>query len=904
MRPCTSFIILSLISLVLLSGCTDAIEKKKYRIGLSQCMLDDAWRLAMIKEANIEALNYDSIEIIVRDANSDNLKQIEQIRELIRMKVDVLIISPFQSAPITPVAEEAYSAGIPTIITDRKVNTELYTTFVGADNYKIGYAAGEYAKDHLPLNAHILEIWGLAKSSPAQERHQGFYDALRHREDLRYSKIEGDWLYAKAKEQLEEQAIPMGIDFVYSHNDMMAIAAREYFMSYIPEKALEMQIIGVDAVPSAGLEAVADGRINASFMYPTGGEEVIRTAMRILNGETVEKEIELRSAQIRKSNAETLLIQAEQLQNYQRRIENQRVRIDSLISRFVFLRNSFVIITLLMIGFVLLAVYIYYINRKMQQANRNLREINRKEEEQRRKLIELNAEIKKVTAQKLQFFTNVSHEVRTPLTLILDPLDKLTRLMFDSPFLPDLQLIRKNASRLLRVINQILDFRKVENEQIKLKIQETDIVSIAGEVKSYFESIAVLRNIQYKFHSYPKTCLLWVDPDLVEKILVNLLSNAFKFVSEQGEIEVILTEKEEVVLIEVKDNGVGIAVEAIPFLFDRFYTQGQYSGTGIGLHLVKEYVTLHKGDIWVSSTPGQGTSFTFSLPKGKTHFTEDAIENFPVSPLTQVATIVDDSEEKKMLSVRYKYTILVVEDDDEVRDYLKEALLENFDVIAASNGKEALACIREKDISLVLSDVMMPEVNGFELCRQIKSELSSSHIPVLLLTALIDGSQRNFGLAAGADDYIQKPFQIAHIKIRIIRHLLERERLRTALLNKLQQGNLLLLSPEKTEKIDDLFLNRFIGLLENVYTDPDYNVERLSSELGLSRGHLSRKIKELTGISPVEFLRNFRLAKASVLIKQQQLSISEIAYQTGFSSPAYFTKCFRFVYGITPSDYK
>lgn len=890
--------------LVILASCTGTIEKKKYRIGLSQCMLDDAWRQAMIKEVNIEALNYDSIEIIVRDADSDNLRQIRQIRELIKMKVDVLIISPFQSAPITSVAEEAYKAGIPTIITDRKVDTELYTTFVGADNYRIGYLAGKYAINLLPPNARILEIWGLAKSSPAQERHQGFIDALITRSDLRFSKIEGDWLYQKAKEQLEELNIPTDADFVYCHNDMMAIAAREYFMKRDPEKAKELQIIGVDAVPGAGLEAVADGRINASFMYPTGGDEVIRTAMRILNGESVEKDIQLPSAQIGKENAETLLIQAEQLLNYQRRIENQRIRIDSLISRFNFLQNSFFIISLLMIGLVLLTVYVFYINRKMTRTNRRLLEINRKEEEQRRKLIELNAEIKKVTAQKLQFFTNISHEVRTPLTLILDPLDKLTRLMYDSPYLPELRLVQKNANRLLKVINQILDFRKVEDRQEKLKIREVDIVAIAGEVKSYFESIAALQSIHYTFHPEVKSVLLWADPDMIEKVLVNLLSNAFKFVSGQGEVNVILTEQEETVRIEVRDNGIGIAAEAIPFLFDRFYTQGQHLGTGIGLHLVKEYISLHKGCVWVDSSPGHGSSFFFSLRKGKSHFAEDDIDKHPISPLAYNASIMDDAEEKRIVSARYEYTILVAEDDDEVRDYLKEVLLENFNVLTASNGKEALEIIRREDVSLVLSDVMMPEVNGFELCRQIKSDLSSSHIPVILLTALADDRQRNFGLSTGADDYIQKPFQTNHIKIRIIRHLQEREHFRAALLNKLQQGNLLLVSPGKTENIDDLFLNRFIGLLEEVYTDPEFNVERLSAELGLSRGHLSRKIKELTGISPVEFLRNYRLTKATVLLKQGQLSISEITYQTGFSSPAYFTKCFRSVYGVTPSEYK
>jgi len=251
----------------------------------------------------------------------------------------------------------------------------------------------------------------------------------------------------------------------------------------------------------------------------------------------------------------------------------------------------------------------------MKRTNQTLVEINRKEEEQRRKLIELNAEIENVTAQKLQFFTNVSHEVRTPLTLILDPLNKLTRLMYDSPYLPDLQLVQKNANRLLKVINQLLDFRKVERNQEKLQIQQVNIIALAGEVKSYFDSIANLRGIQYTFRSETKNCLLWIDAEMIEKILVNLLSNAFKFVPSHGQIEILVSESDKNVDVTIRDNGPGIAPEIKSHIFDRFYAQGQQAGTGIGLHLVKEYVHLHKGTIRVDSVLNEGSSFVFSLPK-------------------------------------------------------------------------------------------------------------------------------------------------------------------------------------------------------------------------------------------------------------------------------------------------
>ena len=878
------------LTLIVLCGCTSSGKQKRHVIGLSQCMLDDAWREAMINDMRIEASNYDDMEIIIKDAQNNNETQIQQIRDLIRQKVDVLIISPYQSEPITAVAEEAYRAGIPTIITDRKVNTDQYTSFVGANNYEIGLAAGNYAAHYLPPNAIILEIWGLTQTSPAQERHKGFVDALREREDLSFRKIEGQWLVDTARMELRKLEHPEQIDFVYAHNDMMAIAAREYFMAWDSIRGRDLRIIGVDAVAGAGLEAVEDRRINASFLYPTGGEQVIRTAMRIIQGEPVDKFIPLRTAPVDHQSARTLLLQADQLQKYKQRIEAQRSRIDGLSDRFYFLRNSLGVISLLMIGFIALSIYAFYINRKMRQANR--------------KLISLNAEMKEVTAQKLQFFTNVSHEVRTPLTLILAPLDRLIVSLRESPYASDLGLIQKNANRLLRVINQILDFRKVEGKQEKLAVREIDLVPFVGEIKSYFDSMGSVRAISYTFTSSMKQCTLWIDPDLLEKVLVNLLSNAFKFTPEGGSVRIELTEEEDRVFIRVIDTGSGIQPGNLPHLFDRFYTEDRSMGTGIGLQLVKEYIHMHGGEIHVKSEPGQRTTFTVCLRKGKAHFEDSDLMETSVSHQAYEASRLDDSETKEILSKTYPYTILITEDDDEVRGFLERELSLHFKIRTAANGKDALRVLEEEEISLVVSDVMMPEMNGFELCRTIKSQLLFSHIPVILLTALTDERQRIFGITGGADDYIQKLFHTDYVKIKIIHLLQERQKLRERLLEKLRDNKLLLSEPEKVESIDDAFLRKFAEQIEAVYADPEYNVEKLSETLGLSRGHLHRKIKELTGTAPVEFLRTYRLNKATQLLRQNAYTVSEVAYRTGFSSPAYFSKCFKAVYGVTPTEYQ
>ena len=878
------------LTLIVLCGCTSSGKQKRHVIGLSQCMLDDAWREAMINDMRIEASNYDDVEIIIKDAQNNNETQIQQIRDLIRQKVDVLIISPYQSEPITAVAEEAYRAGIPTIITDRKVNTDQYTSFVGANNYEIGLAAGNYAAHYLPPNAIILEIWGLTQTSPAQERHKGFVDALREREDLSFRKIEGQWLVDTARMELRKLEHPEQIDFVYAHNDMMAIAAREYFMAWDSIRGRDLRIIGVDAVAGAGLEAVEDGRINASFLYPTGGEQVIRTAMRIIQGEPVDKFIPLRTAPVDHQSARTLLLQADQLQKYKQRIEAQRSRIDGLSDRFYFLRNSLGVISLLMIGFIALSIYAFYINRKMRQANR--------------KLISLNAEMKEVTAQKLQFFTNVSHEVRTPLTLILTPLDRLIVSLRESPYASDLGLIQKNANRLLRVINQILDFRKVEGKQEKLAVREIDLVPFVGEIKSYFDSMASVRAISYTFTSSIKQCTLWIDPDLLEKVFFNLLSNAFKFTPEGGRVRIELSEEGGRVFIRVIATGSGIRPANLPHLFDRFYTEDRSMGTGIGLHLVKEYIDMHGGETRVESEPGQRTTFTVCLRKGKAHFEDSDLMETPVSHQAYEASRLDDSETKEMLSKTYPYTILITEDDDEVRGFLERELSLHFKIRTVANGKDALRVLEEEEISLVVSDVMMPEMNGFELCRTIKSQLPFSHISVILLTALTDERQRIFGITGGADDYIQKPFHTDYVKIKIIHLLQERQKLRERLLEKLRDNKLLLSEPEKVESIDDTFLRKFAEQIEAVYADPEYNVEKLSETLGLSRGHLHRKIKELTGTAPVEFLRTYRLNKATQLLRQNAYTVSEVAYRTGFSSPAYFSKCFKAVYGVTPTEYQ
>lgn len=903
-------IISVLFFLLLLLSCQDNTEKR-YTIGFSQCMMDDVWRQAMMVEMNIEVSNYENIDIIVMDAEENNHKQIRQIRELIKRKVDVLIISPNESDSLTPIAVEAYRAGIPTIIADRKINSDEYTSYVGGDSYEIGKMAGQHASSLLPDSATILEIWGTKTTSPAIERHQGFIDGLDKSKGFNIISIEGKWRREIARDETEKLPSYENIDLVYAHNDVMAIGAREAIIKRDSSLIPKIKIMGVDGAfgKDAGLEAVADGRIDASFLYPTGGDEVIKVAMKILTGQPVEKQYILEGTRIiDKPTAQTLLLQSDQLINYQNRIEQQRKNLESIVNEFSILRHSLILILLLAGLLFLFSIYIFYINRKIKRRNSQLRLKNDEIEHQKQQLIILNEKIKEVNDQKVRFFMNVSHEVRTPLTLIVSPLEKWIKNVQDPALLADLTRMKKNTDRLTRIINQLLDFQKIESDKTQLNISNKDIVSFTTTVKSLFDELAETRNIHYSFTSNKPSAQLWFDADKMEKILVNLLSNAFKFTQDNGTIAVDMHCYDEKISITVSDNGTGISKDKQPLVFDRFYTDSSdnKTGTGIGLHLTQEFVKMHGGKISLESDPNKKTVFTIEIPTGKHHLPEySIIENQNKILESDTESIIDAERTREITARKYNYTILIVEDDQGIREYLSEELSENFQVLTAENGLEALQLMeKQTNITLVLSDVLMPWMNGFELCKKIKASPVLSDIPVILLTALGEIDQRMYGIAEGADDYIRKPFHIDYVKVKIIRLLEERRRLQKKFMQTMQTGGIPIIeNNKKIDSSDEIFISQFISLLETSYAKTDISVEKLSEELNISRVHLYRKIKEISGLTPVDYLRNFRLSKAVELLDKRRFSVSEVAYQTGFSSPAYFSKCFKDVFNMTPSEY-
>lgn len=882
--------------------------EKKFVVGVSHSSINDSWRKAMVLDMQVKASEYPGLTLQIKDAGEDNDTQIKQIREFIKQRVDLVIISANESEPVTTAAVEAFRAGIPTIIIDRKIYSEEYTTFIGADNYEIGRAAGLFINSLLKKKkTTIVEVWGREGSSSARDRHNGFSDALIHNDNVILKTVYGRWHAKETKENIATLGLFDDIDIVYAHNDVMALAAREAIMEIDSLAVKRIKFIGIDALPGKGkgIEAVSNGHLTASFVYPTGGTTAIKVAWQILNGQPVSKQYALTSALIDKDNAGTLYLQTEQLADYQEQIEKQRNNLEEMLSEYRFLQNSVGLILLLLGVVGLLALYVIHIFRKVQRKNHELKRTNIQVEQQREELAVANRKIEQATTRKLQFFTNVSHEIKTPLTLILGPLNKLSKeLPPDSPLADDIHIIKKNADRLKRVVSQLLDFRKVESNKMDMRVTEIDLVTFIEDVSSYFDNMAQSKQIQYSFQHDVSSVMLWVDTDKMEKILANLLSNAFKFTPDGGTVTIRLQDHAGYVILSVEDNGKGIQPQNLSSVFDQFFTADHLTGTGIGLHLTHEFVGMHKGSIRVESEPGKRTVFFVELPKVKSHFDESCVFAPSVTELSSGVANLDTREMDEIVNRTYDYTILIVEDDPDINAYLQKELKPNFRILTAENGLVAVDILAKENVSLVISDVMMPEMNGYELCKRIKSDIVFSHIPVILLTALSDDKQRMYGIASGADEFIQKPFNIEEVKLRIVRLLEERARLRNAFAQELQSPAASGLKTDKAESMDELFMRKFMALIEESYPDSNFSIEKASEMLGLSRVHLYRKVKELTGVTPTDFLRNYRLKQAAALLRQKDCNVNEAAYATGFSSPPYFSKCFKAVYNITPTEYQ
>ena len=893
-KKCQFLLYVLLLAELVFVSCANR-DLKTYHIGVSQCS-DDEWRNKMNTEMLREALFYDGIEVEIRSAKDNDLKQISDIHFFIDKKVDLLIVAPNKAAAITPAVEMAYEKGIPVIMVDRKIQSDKYTAFIGADNYKIGRDAGNYVQNMMNFSGKVLEIRGLEGSTPALERHNGFMDAIKDANQIEViGSVDGKWLQKSATEVMDSiLSVTKEIDIVFAQNDRMAMGA--YMAAQKHQCESKMKFVGVDALPGKdyGLDLVMRDILDASFIYPTDGDKVIRLAMNILGGNPYSKDNELSSALVDNKNARILQIQMDHISEQDSRIEFLNGQIDDFWSRYsvqtVFLYTS--LLTLLLLAFLLGFIFkMYWVKHHM---NTELSDQKRQLEDQ---------QLEEATHAKLIFFTNVSHDFRTPLTLVAGPVEQL----LEDSSLKDkqrllLKIAHKNVSILLRLVNQILDFRKYENGKLDLSLSAIDLKEQLKEWSQSFQTLAYKKHIHFNVNiGNESDYVMMLDAEKMERIYFNLLSNAFKYTLENGVITVTLSQIQRPtgmsVLLMVSDTGTGISAKHIQHIFDRFYKIDiNHNGSGIGLALVKAFVELHGGSIAVDSREGAGTVFTVEIPIHKPDIEDTQIQkDIYIEPQTVLVELSDVEEDLVVLD-ESKESVLVIDDNKDIREYIKMMLADKYMVLEAENGSVGIRKAMKYVPSVIVCDVMMPEMDGLECCKRIKSEIQTSHIPVMLLTACALDEQRIEGFECGADSYISKPFNSQLLLTRIQNLIDNRQRLKQMF----NDSNTC--SKESVSEVEKDFVDRFRSLVEKNLGNSELSVEDLGEQMGMSRVQLYRKIKALTNYSPVELLRITRLKKASSLLASTSKTISEITYEVGFTSPSYFTKCYKDYFGENPSD--
>ncbi len=906
-------ILFVLCACTMLSSCFYQAEKK-FVIGFSQCVDSDVWRQTMLEEMKRELAFHDNINFLYRVADDNSDKQIGQVQELMKQNIDLLIISPNEAVPLTPVVEEVFRKGTPVIVIDRKVASSSYNAYIGADNFEVGKLAGEYAVRLLKEEGTVTEVLGLRGSSPAIERHNGFLEALKNYPGIRIvTQIPGQWLKSKAVSEVSAKAnAVLQTDIVFAHNDMMAWGTWEALQKSAPSRPLK--IIGIDALPgiNAGLEFVLDKKLTASILYPTGGDEAIRLALKILNKEEYKKENILNTLVVDSSNVRLMKLQSEKIRSQQKDIEKQQALVDEQKRVYNNQRTFSAILTAALLLLFLLGSAVFYSWRKNKKITRKLQLKNDEISSQQQQLIEMSDRAEVAHQAKLNFFTNLSHEFRTPLTLILSPLEEMLGIEKMNPTARQtLQLVHRNVMRLHRLVNQLMDFRKIEFSKMKVRASENDLVSFAKEITESYEVLARKKNIGLRFFTNERILNTWFDVTMIDKVIFNLLSNAFKFTKENGFIHVTVSKADEMAVIKVEDNGVGMGPVALEHLFEPFF-QGEYEnykGSGLGLALSKEFIEMHHGQIYVSSEKWKGTCFEIKLNLGTTHLDPDEMiaapgeESLGEEAKFYTTEMMNDNGLMEGLipgEAGSRPCVLVIEDNDDLRYYLSSRLAYAYDILEAENGLAALDIAFANIPDIIICDVMIPGKNGLDVTRILKNDVRTSHIPVILLTARNEEKQRIEGLETKADAYLTKPFNLQLVSQTLNNLLTNREKMKSHYSSEV-------LSEEKStagKKLDRKFMSEFCGIIEKNISNEKFNVDNICKEMAISRVQLYRKVKAVLGCNVNDYIITTRLQKAKYYMQHEDVSISEIAYKTGFSSAAYFSTVFKSKFGFTPSDFK
>lgn len=908
-----SWPLLLLISLLAIStSCNRAENNKRYKIGFSQCTGGDAWRRQMLVAMQGELIFHPEMELEYRDAENSSSQQVADIEYFFKKKVDLLIVSPNEAAPITPVVEKVFQSGVPVIVIDRKTNSSLYTAYVGADNYEIGRLAGTYVAELLDNKGTIVEIFGLRGSSPAIDRHRGFRDMIAQHPDIKVlGEIDGKWEQDTAKvatrNSMSKFTQP---DIVFAHNDVMAYGAYTVSKELFPDN--NIRFIGIDALPGpgAGIQFVDDKILTASFLYPTGGEEAIRIAGQILSGQSFPKENTLHSTVVDSKNVRVMKLQTDKIFNQQSDILRQQFKINEQIQTYYSQRILIYILLFSLVIMIIVGAIAALSWREKNEVNKRLEIKTQEISAQKDTIAEMAAKAELATQEKLKFFTNISHEFKTPLTLIMAPVEELTSKSIDPRGVKEnLGMIRKNAVRLLRLVNQLMDFRKIEDKKMMLKATEIDLVTFIREIMQSFEPVAQKRKIEFNLVCELPHLNAWFDPDMIDKVIFNLLSNAFKFTNDKGHISVtlFLDESQKNATVWVEDNGIGMSSEHITHAFDRFYTGDNYSGNGLGLSLSKEFMELHHGSLTLVSEKWKGTRFIMVLPLGRAHFDESQLvptrsdweRNRTYDILNEENYMPGSGDQEEELLTQKEHTILLIDDNSELRRFLKSRLNPHYNLVEAHDGLTGLHLSYNVVPDIIICDVMLPGKDGLAVASELKADLRTSHIPIIILTAKGSIEQRIAGVQTGADEYITKPFVFEYLEERIKALIKNRVLLKEHYSLDVTKD----LHISAPGSLDRKFVNDFTSLVEKNISNSDFNVNDISRELGMSRVQIYRKVKALLGFSVNDYVMNVRLKKAKYLL-QRHVTIAEVATEVGFSSPTYFSTAFKAHFKISPKEYK
>lgn len=891
-------------------------------IGVSQCS-EDLWRETVNSEIRRQASVMRNVEVRIKSVKDDSRQQIKDIREFMHEGVDLMIVSPNESEALTPVVSEVYRSGIPVILFDRKTSNDDYTAYVGADNHRLAGRLGYYVADLLHGEGNVVIIRGLKGSTADEERYEGFMEAIAEYPDIHvvgesFGEFLKDHARMKMDEILQDQAIAGDIDLVFAMNDQMAMGVRE---SYDAQPWLKVPvIIGIDAVDGAngGIEAIAEGRIDASFMYPTGGYKLLEVAESILEGRQYERENLLNTAVVDRSNVRIIQMQNEQINEQQEKVDILADQLAHNSSLFFRQRSISRIFACCMVVFALLVGFLYLMVRRLEEMRRKLNRRNadmaQNIELLNRKQDEMNAlyrQLEEATQAKLLFFTDISHEFKTPLTLILGPVDEMLKSGELSPLQHEaLKLVQRNGNKLMNLLNQILEFRTYENGKMTLDAEVDRLDLFLGDINRLFQPNIASKHVTLEFVTDGEDYTMAFDKDKMDKIYFNFLSNALKYVDRGGTIRVSLRqfdkESRRFVGLDVFNSGSFIPKDKLSLVFKRFFhLDNEHGNSGIGLALAKSLIEVHGGSVWAESDEDSGTTFRMIIPLVRTVDGQKSAGN-----TTDHAYIERQLAEERDFSTagatceRYGNcdpsipNVLVIEDNADMRQYIRLVLSNICNVILAVNGQDGIDMALRHIPSLVITDILMPVVDGFEVCRTLKANKITRNIPIICLTACATDEQKMESYACGADAYMSKPFNANVLRVRV-KQLIGRGSGSESNDNEVIIG----INSKTLGDKQRALLQKFRSYVEEHIYD-NISINNLAEALGMSRSTLYRQFKDITDVNPLEVITMIRLKRAIRSMLFERKSVAQAAFDAGFSSPSYFTKTFIKYYKEKPSDYQ